>query len=49
MDIRMSGWVFELGNPEGRGVLKRLWKFRWKGGGVKKPCLLPWGCGFFLE
>ena len=32
------------------GGLKQFVKFRWKGGGgVKKPCLLSWGCGSFLE
>ena len=41
----MGGGVFELGNPEegnlgGRGG---------RGGGVKKPCLLLGGLGFFLE
>ena len=37
-EIHMGGGrrVFELGNPEGRGF-KQFWKFRWKGGGVKKP------------
>ena len=43
----MGGGVFELGNPEGRGaqaVLENQVE-----GGVKKPCLPLWGCGFFLE
>ena len=31
------------------GGLKQFWKSRWEGGGVKKPCLPSWGCGFFLE
>ena len=30
------------------GGLKQFWKSRWEGG-VKKPCLPSWGCGFFLE
>ena len=41
----MGGAVFELGNLEGRGGLKQFLKFRWKGGGVKKPCLLSGGGG----
>ena len=31
------------------GGLKQFLKFRWKGGGVKKACLLSLGCGSFLE
>ena len=30
-----GGGVFELGNPEGRG-LKQFWKSRWMGGGGQK-------------
>ena len=31
------------------GGLEQFWKSRWMGGGggVKKPCLPSWGCGFF--
>ena len=43
----MGGRVFELGNPKGRGAQTVL-EIQ-VGGGVKKPCLLSWGCGFFLE
>ena len=53
MEIQMGGggggWVFELGNPEGRGAQAVL-EIRVEGGaGGKKLCLLSWGCGFFLE
>ena len=47
MEIRMSGGVFELGNPEGRRVLKRLWKFRWKGGGLKNHAFCRGDVDFF--
>ena len=39
--------VFELGNPEWRGPQAVL-EIQ-VDGGVKKPCLPSWGCGFFLE
>ena len=44
-----GGWggLFQLGNPKGRGVQAVL-EIQ-VDGGVKKPCLLSWGCGFFLE
>ena len=53
MEIQMGGgqggWVFELGNPEGRGAQAVL-EIQVEGGaGGKKLCLLSWGCGFFLE
>ena len=38
------GWVFELGNPEGRG-LKEFWKSRWMGGGGVKKSYLSWESG----
>ena len=45
----MGEGVFEPGNPEGRGAQAVL-EIQVEGGGeVKKPCLLSWGCGFFLE
>ena len=48
MEIQMGwGGVFELGNPEGRGAQAVL-EIHVEGGD-KKPCLLSWGCGFFLE
>ena len=43
-----GGVVFELGNPEGRGAQVVL-EIQVERGGVKKPCLPSWGCGFFLE
>ena len=39
-----GGWVFELGNPEGRGAQAVL-EIQVEGGGG----LLSWGCGFFRE
>ena len=51
MEIQMSGGkggVFELGNPDGRAAQAVL-EIQVEGGGLKKPCLLSWGCGFFLE
>ena len=48
MEIQMGGGVFELGNPEGMGAQAVL-EIQVGGGGVKKPCLPSWGCGFFLE
>ena len=42
-----GGGLFQLGNPKGRGVQAVL-EIQ-VDGGVKKPCLLSWGCGFFLE
>ena len=47
MKIQMGGGVFELGNPEGRGAQAVL-EIQVEGG-VKKPCLPSWGCGFFVE
>ena len=47
MEIQMGGGVFELGNPEGRGA-EAVLEIQ-VDGGVKKPCLPSWGCGFFLE
>ena len=44
-----GGGLFQLGNPKGRGVQAVLEIQVDGGGGVKKPCLLSWGCGFFLE
>ena len=47
MEIQMGGGggVFELGNPKRRGAQAVL-EIQ-VGGGVKKPCLPSWGCGFF--
>ena len=47
MEIQMGGEVFELGNPEWRGAQAVL-EIQ-VDGGIKKPCLPLWGCGFFLE
>ena len=47
MEIQMGGGVFKLGNPEGRGAQAVL-EIQ-VDGGIKKPCLPSWGCGFFLE
>ena len=52
MEIQMGGGGGGSLNLEilSGGGLKQFWKSRWKGGGgVKKPCLPSWGCGFFLE
>ena len=43
----MGARVFELGNPEWRGARAVLEIQVDGGGGVKKPCLPSWGCGFF--
>ena len=45
MEIQMGEGVFELGNPEGRGA-EAVLEIQ-VDGGVKKPCLPSWGCGFF--
>ena len=47
MEIQMGEGVFELGNPEGRGA-EAVLEIQ-VDGGVKKPCLPSWECGFFLE
>ena len=39
MEIQMGGGIFELGNPEGRGVQAVLEIQVGWGGEVKKPCL----------
>ena len=47
----MGRGVFELRNPEWRGAqaVLEIQVAGGVGGGVKKPCLPSWGCGFFLE
>ena len=46
MEIQMGGGIFELGNPEGRGVQAVL-EIQVGGGGGQKTVPSSWGVDFF--